>query len=347
MSPNVSVPRRLAMAPSFPEHATPAWRGPYREGVIAVCGELVADLIVRADGTLLPVPGGSPANTALAAARLGLPVQFLGRFGDDVFGEAAWSRLRDAGVDLTGSVSARERSTLAVATTDADGHARYVFWTQGTADWQWTDAELASAPAPATRAVHTASVASWTPPGAAAILGLLTRARAAGLLVSYDPNVRPALLGGESRAIISAMVSQAGLVKVSDEDLAALHPGQPPLTTARQWLALGPAAIVVTAGAEGATVLRADRPPLTVSAPPAHVVDTIGAGDTFTAGLLAALLGAVGDAPDASALLRQMDDEQWTRALRTAATAAAITCSRAGCNPPTRDELEAALATAG
>jgi fructokinase len=315
--------------------------------VLTVCGELVADLIVRDDGTLLPVPGGSPANTAFAAARLGLGVQFLGRFGDDLFGEAAWTRLREAGVDLTGSVSASERSTLAVATTDSEGHARYAFWTQGTADWQWTDAELAGAPAPATRAVHTASVASWTPPGAAAILGLLTRGRAAGMLVSYDPNVRPPLLGGESRAIISAMISQAGLVKVSDEDLAALHPGQPPLTTARQWLALGPSAVVVTAGADGATVLRPDHHPLSVAAPPVAVVDTIGAGDTFTAGLIAALLGHVGEATNAAARLRELDDAAWSQALASAATAAAITCSRAGCDPPTQDELAAELAQQG
>jgi fructokinase len=312
--------------------------------VIAVCGELVADLIVREDGSLLPIPGGSPANTAFAAARLGLPVQFLGRFSDDVFGEAGWERLREAGVDLSASIAALERSTLAVATTDAQGQARYVFWNTGTADWQWTDEELAGAPAPGCRAVHTASVASWTPPGAAAILGLLRRARASGMLVSYDPNIRPALLVPESRSLIMAMVEQAVLVKVSDEDLSAIDASQAPLETARSWLGRGPVAVVVTAGAAGATVLRAGQEPLTVPAPSVAVVDTIGAGDTFTAGLLSALLALLDDAADAAGALSALRDEDWEGALRSAAAAAAITCSRAGCNPPTAQELAAALA---
>jgi fructokinase len=331
------------MTPSsllLPARARP---GPYGASVIAVCGELVADLIVREDGSLLPIPGGSPANTAFAAARLGLPVQFLGRFSDDVFGEAGRARLHEAGVDLGASIAAPERSTLAVATTDAHGHARYVFWTTGTADWQWTDEELAETPAAGCRAVHTASVASWTPPGASAILGLLQRARASGMLVSYDPNIRPALLVPESRDLIMAMVGQAVLVKVSDEDLAAIDPAQAPFDTARSWLGRGPVAVVVTAGASGATVLREGREPLTVPAPPVDVVDTIGAGDTFTAGLLSALLGLMDDAADAAGALKGLREDDWAGALRTAAAAAAITCGRAGCDPPTMPELAAAL----
>jgi fructokinase len=317
---------------------------PYGDRVITVCGELVADLIEQNDGTLLPVPGGSPANTALAVARLGRPVEFLGRFGSDVFGQRARLRLADAGVGLSSSVQATEPSTLAVATTDEQGHAHYAFWTNGTADWQWTDAELAGAPAPSTRVVHTASVASWTPPGAHAVLGMLRRAVASGtVLVSYDPNVRPALLRPESVELVLAMVATATVVKVSDEDLSALAPGQTPLDTARAWLDLGPAAVVVTAGAQGATVVRRGHEAVTVPAPAVAVVDTIGAGDTFTAGLLHALLDLVPADADPRQVLTGLDDDAWAACLRTAATAAGITCTRAGCHPPTADELAAAL----
>jgi fructokinase len=316
--------------------------------VITVCGEMVADLIEQADGTLLPVPGGSPANTALACARLGRPVEFLGRFGADVFGERARQRLLDAGVGLTGSVSAAEPSTLAVATTDDEGHAHYSFWTAGTADWQWTPTELAAAPLAGTRVVHTASVASWTPPGAEVILDLLERSRAVpGTIVSYDPNMRPALLRTESPALVRQMVAAATVVKVSDEDLRVLLPHADPAETARAWLALGPAAVVVTAGARGASVVRADAAPVSVVAPAVAVVDTIGAGDTFTAGLLHALLDLVPEGADAWQAVAALDDEAWRAALRTAATAAGITCTRAGCHPPTAEELSAALQGAG
>lgn len=316
----------------------------YGEQMITVCGELVADLIEQPDGSLRPVPGGSPANTALACARLGADVQFLGRFGSDVFGERARTRLLDNGVRLEGSVAAVEPSTLAVATTDDEGHASYAFWTTGTADWQWTSAELAGAPAPGTRIVHTASVASWTPPGAERIIDMLRRAHDQACLVSYDPNIRAGLMREESPALISRAIATAHVVKVSDEDVASLHPGQPPVEAARSWLALGPALVVMTAGAQGARAMRAGQPDVVVPAADVVVADTIGAGDTFTAGLLTALLGLLGPDADPGAGLAGLSDEQVRTALRTAAAASGITVTRPGCDPPTAEELAAALA---
>jgi fructokinase len=316
--------------------------------VITVCGELVADLIEQPDGTLRPVPGGSPANTALACAHLGRTVQFLGRFGNDVFGQRAWDRLTESGVGLDGSVRAPEPSTLAVATTDADGHAHYSFWTAGTADWQWTTDELAPAPNAGTRAVHTGSVASWTRPGADAIADLLRRTRAPDTtLVSYDPNVRPTLFGADAPDLVREHLRQAHLVKVSDQDLHALEPSLEPIDVARSWLAVGPAMVVVTAGASGAFAVRPHRDPVHVDAPQVQVVDTIGAGDTFTAGLLHAALDLVPADADVDAAIRGLDDDQVAGALRTATTAAAITCTRAGCHPPDAAELAAALAASG
>lgn len=311
--------------------------------MITVCGETVADLIELPDGTLNPVPGGSPANTALACARLGVPVTFLGRFGSDVFGERARARLLDNGVDLTGSVQADEPSTLAVATTDDEGHASYAFWTSGTADWQWTAEELRGQPAAGTRAVHTASVASWTPPGASVVLRMLADAARRDCLVSYDPNIRPALLGPQSMAFIEEAISVAHLVKVSDEDLATLEPDSDPEDTARRWLERGPALVVVTAGAEGARAFRAGRDVVDVPSADVVVADTIGAGDTFTAGLLTALLDMLADGVPPSAGLTALSDAQVETALRTAAAASGITVTRPGCDPPTAAELRAAL----
>lgn len=315
----------------------------YGGAVITVCGEMVADLIEQPDGTLHPVAGGSPANTALACARLGAEVEFLGRFGNDVFGERARARLVDNGVGLHASVDAAEPSTLAVATTDDAGHASYAFWTSGTADWQWTDDELAGAPDPSARAVHTASVASWTPPGAEAIIAMLARARSVGCLVSYDPNIRPALMREESPELIRAALSTAHVVKVSDEDVVALHPGADPVESARAWLDLGPSLVVVTAGGDGARAMRRGHEDVVVPSADVVVADTIGAGDTFTAGLLTALLDLLPVGTDPATSLAQLTDDDVATALRAAAAAAGITVTRAGCDPPTAAELAAAL----
>lgn len=318
--------------------------------MITVCGEMVADLIEQPDGLLRPVPGGSPANTALACARLGVAVQFLGRFGHDPFGDRARRRLLDAGVGLEGSVDADEPSTLAVATTDPDGHARYAFWTIGTADWQWSPGELAQAPATGTRVLHTASLASWTPPGAHVIADMAHRARSRGVMVSYDPNVRPSLLGDEARTLVRRAVRLAHVVKVSDDDLRVLHPSEDPLDVARRWLEDGPAVVVVTAGVQGAVALRRGRSDVAVPGARVTVADTIGAGDTFTAGLLVGLLEELpAEMPDptpdrdaAVAALDALDDDGLARALGVAAAAAGITVTRHGCDPPTMDEVRTA-----
>jgi fructokinase len=311
--------------------------------VITVCGELVADLIEQPNGTLRPVPGGSPANTALACARLGRDVQFLGRFGNDVFGRRARARLEENGVRLDGSIDAAEPSTLAVATTDDEGHAHYAFWTQGTSDWQWTAEELSGHPSPGTRAVHTASVASWTPPGAAEIISMLRRASNQGCLVTYDPNIRPALLRDKSHALIADAIATAHVVKVSDEDVATLHPGENPFMAARAWLERGPRLVVVTAGADGARAYRPGRPEITVPSATVVVADTIGAGDTFTAGLLTALLDLLPTDSTPATGLDGLTDENVATALRAAAAASGITVTRPGCDPPTAAELQAVL----
>ena len=161
--------------------------------MITVCGETVADLVAQPDGDYRAYPGGSPANVALALARLGETTTFAGRLGPDVFGRRMRDHLVSNGVDPRHLVEAAQPSTLAVVSFDDQRRATYDFWTDGTADWQWSDGDLAQHPAGGVVAFHTGSLASWTAPGDAALAHLFARGRAAGTCtLSYDPNVRPA-----------------------------------------------------------------------------------------------------------------------------------------------------------
>jgi fructokinase len=307
--------------------------------MIVICGEALVDLVPDRVAPMRYVasPGGGPANTAVAVSRLGTPVSMLARLSADGFGRQIRSHLVDNGVDVSSAVSAAEPSSIAVATVAADGGAEYRFLVTGTADWGWTDAELSRLPT-GTVAVHSGSIALALAPGAAAVERMLGRARATAT-VSIDPNVRPALIAdlAAHRDRIERCVAIADLVKVSREDLDALHPGERATDVARRWARSGPALVVVTNGASGASgITAADE--LTRPAEPVAVVDTIGAGDTFAGGLLDWLHRA-GRLGGRLARLSAPDVEA---ALRHASRAAAITCSRPGADPPYRAELEPA-----
>lgn len=252
--------------------------------MIAVLGECVADAFAdRRAGelTLRVLPGGGPANTAAALARLGTRVRFLGRLSGDVFGELFRERL--AGVDLSYAIDAGEPSTLAVASLDEDGKARYSFHAEGTADWQWAEAELGGAALDGMRCLHTGSLALVRPPGREAVEAFAAAA-AARVTVSVDPNVRPSLADREAYAV-ERWCAFADVLRLSDEDLEFLRPGEPVERVCDGWHEAGARLVVVTKGAEGALVsLGGER--VTVPAVKVDVVDTVGAGDAFTAGLL-------------------------------------------------------------
>jgi fructokinase len=313
--------------------------------MITVCGEVVTDLVAHDNGVYRAHPGGSPANVAVALARLGDDVSFAGRIGADVFGRAMRTHLESNGVDPRHLVRATQPSTLAVVSFDDQRRAAYDFWTEGTADWQWSATDLAIHPAADVVAFHTGSLASWTPPGSAALLDVFRRARSTGkCTLSYDPNVRARLLGdvASARVRIEAMASLAHVVKVSDEDLAWLFPGEDVLEVARRWVTLGPELVVVTLGAGGAlAVRRGSESSLEELGRAVSVVDTIGAGDTFTAGLLHSLGQADALGQDPATRLAALSERTLRGILRTACAAAALTCTRPGCDPPTRAELDA------
>ncbi|WP_329275257.1 carbohydrate kinase family protein [Streptomyces sp. NBC_00691] len=299
-----------------------------------VIGECVAD-IVRApagSGAADRVhPGGSPANVAYGLGRLGRDVTLLTQLADDPTGRLIEAHLKNAGVRLeAGDVP--ERTPSAVVGLDADGRASYTF------DIAWT--LKSGAPAgPAPRHVHIGSIAAVTAPGAAAVLAETERLRERAT-VSYDPNVRPALMGEHGAAVtrVERCVALGDVVKASDEDLSWLYPGEDPRSVAARWLALGPALVLVTLGAAGSFAVTRHRT-VAVEAPPVTVVDTVGAGDSFMSAVLDTLAGRERDA------LGALGAEYLAGLLGTASAAAAVTVSRAGAQPPDRAELDAARET--
>ncbi|MFF4781541.1 carbohydrate kinase family protein [Streptomyces griseorubiginosus] len=302
--------------------------------MIIVAGEALIDLVPQGRGALAslkPALGGGPYNTAVALGRLGSPTAFCSRVSLDAFGEALLDGLREAGVDVSAVQRGTEPTTLAVASIDDGGSAAYSFYVDGTAD------RLFTAPAAlptGTRAVSFGTCSLVLEPGASAYEELLRASAAQGVFTALDPNIRAGLIPDADayRARFKSWLPSVSLLKLSEED--ALWLGGTP----QEWLAAGPSAVVITHGGDGLSVFTRDGSALPVPGEKVDVVDTIGAGDTVNAALLHGLAALDALSPAALAALR-VDD--WTRLLRFAARAAAITCSRAGAEPPYAAEVGA------
>ncbi|MEU4466475.1 carbohydrate kinase [Streptomyces sp. NPDC024017] len=312
---------------------------------ITVLGECVADAFAEPASAsnelaLRVLPGGGPANTAVSLARLGTPARFLARLSGDVFGRLFRAHLETSGVDLSSAVQAAEPSTLAVAELDAQGQAAFSFHAQNTADWQWTAEELARVDLSATACVHTGSLALVQQPGAAVVEDFLAAA-APHATISIDPNVRPLLVHPDVyRARLTHWCGLADVLRLSEDDLELLLPGTPPEEACDIWHAAGARLVVITRGGDGALAsLAGER--VEVPAVETTVADTVGAGDSFTAGLLHHLgvRGLLGGR------LTETRLDDIADACRFAVRVAALTCSVAGPNPPWQSQLEQ-LATA-
>ncbi|UPT40243.1 MULTISPECIES: carbohydrate kinase [Streptomyces] len=302
---------------------------------LLVVGECVADIVRLPDRAARVHPGGSPANVAYGLARLGHRAVLLTQLGPDGNGRLIREHLASGGVDVRTDGSTAPTPSAAV-TLDGSGQASYAF------DVSWTLAPVAVEPAPGH--VHTGSIGAVVEPGSTTVLDIVRAARATAT-VSYDPNVRPALMGDHAEAVrrVEECVGLSDLVKASDEDLEWLYPGEDPQRVAARWLGRGPAFVLVTRGGAGAlAVLPGGH--ITVRAPAVDVVDTVGAGDAFMSGTLHALAahGLLG--PGARDRLHAVDRDTVTDVLRHAVASAAVTVSRAGANPPGADELREALA---
>jgi fructokinase len=321
--------------------------------VIVVAGEALIDLLpsdfrarrgagdALASGglpTLLPRLGGGPYNTALALGRLGCRTAFCSRVSTDRFGEALLATLRSAGVDTRLVQRGPEPSTLAVTDIGTDGSARYTFYVEGTADRLFT---LPGQLPEETRALALGTCSLVLEPGATAYEKLMRREAARGVFVALDPNVRTGLIPDPNayRARFRSWLPSVGLLKLSVEDAEWLADGTGPEAAVREWIAAGVPAVVLTHGAAGLTVHTGAGGRVPVPAVQVDVVDTIGAGDTVVAALLHRL--AAHDALS-RATVAALGTDDWRDILGFAARAAAVTCSRAGAEPPYAQELNGA-----
>lgn len=286
-----------------------------------VIGEALVDIVHAADGTTVEHAGGSAANVAVALSRLGRPVRFATAWADDARGRMLAEHLARAAVELATDPVVLERTATAAATIGADGAASYDF------DLEW---RLGPVEPGQPVAVHVCSIGVLLEPGAGQVLELLGGLRGT-TTISYDVNARPAITGTGPDVVarVERTAAAADLVKASDEDLATLYPALDVDAAARHLLALGPTAVVVTRGGEGATWVDATRA-VEVASLPVEVADTIGAGDTFGAAVVDALWGRPLDG---------LSTSEVEEVLAHAARAAAVTVSRPGADPPYRSEL--------
>jgi fructokinase len=309
--------------------------------VIVVAGEALIDLVPQepagSGGTggtaglaaLAPRLGGGPYNTAVALGRLGSSVAFCSRISADAFGDALVDGLRTAGVEVSYVQRGTEPTTLAVASIGADGSAGYSFYVEGTADRLFTAPERLPDDV---RAVSFGTCSLVLEPGASAYEELMRREAARGVCTALDPNIRAGLIPDADayRARFKSWLPSVSLLKLSEDDASWLG------GTPREWLASGPAAVVITRGGKGLTVFTRDGGEWSVPGEQVDVVDTIGAGDTVNAALLHGL--SARDALSARSL-SALGADSWGEVLHFAARAAAVTVSRAGAEPPYAAEL--------
>ncbi len=304
---------------------------------IAVIGEAVIDRFISHDSHR-DVIGGSGLNTAVAARRAGADAYWFTRTAPDTNGKILATYATEEGVLQSSHIQGKEPASLVEVYLQPDGQPRYKFALEGAVDWQWTLDELAGLKD--FEMIQVGSLSAVLDPGASFLAQTITELKSGSTppLITYDPNARPSAASDDSHADlmkkrINKMVTLADLVKVSDEDLAWISPNQEPEETARAWSLMGPKMVVMTRGADGAIAFQNGEEICSVPGVSVKVVDTVGAGDTFMAWIVAQIANTF----DAKIPTHPSDV---TRLLSIAAKAASITCSREGCKPPFASEID-------
>lgn len=306
--------------------------------MILCCGEALIDMLPGKDGqdsgSFHPYPGGAVYNTAIALGRLGAPVGLFTGLSTDFFGEMLQDHLQASGVDLSLLHYADKPSTLAFVQLQ-DGQARYVFYDENTAGRTLSLSDIPSLP-PRTSALFFGGIYLAQEPCGTTFETFMTRTYRDAVTM-FDPNIRPGFIADETayRARLDRMLACADIIKLSDEDLAWINGNISIESWAQGWLDRNASLVVVTRGDKGAIAYGRDA---TVETDPIRVsvADTVGAGDTFNAGLLASL--------QAQGLLskraiRTLSEQAISQALSLATRAAAVTVSRPGANPPWQEEV--------
>ncbi|ETX29887.1 carbohydrate kinase family protein [Roseivivax isoporae] len=300
--------------------------------MILCCGESLIDMLPResaaGEPAFAPYAGGAVFNTAIALGRLGAPSGFFGGVSNDLFGQMLASGLEQSRVDTRHCARSDRPTTLAFVTL-TDGHAQYAFYDENTAGRMLDPADLPIL-GDEVAALFFGGISLVSEPAADTYAALAER-EAGRRVVMIDPNVRPGFIrdAARYRARLSAMLGRADIVKVSDEDMSWLD------VTPESLISGGAALVLVTRGAEGADMATAAGT-TRIPAESATVVDTVGAGDTFNAGLLCGLWR---DGLLTREALRAAHPAALEPAVRLGGRAAAVTVSRAGANPPWDHEL--------
>lgn len=278
------------------------------------------------------VVGGGPANTAKALARLGRSVEFIGGISSDHYGDQIAQEMRSAKVGLTLSHFSKDPTAIAQVTLDEEGIASYLFTIDKTATFDFTADWLPNPSRSKIEALHIGSLATIVEPGSLALFEWAMRVAEFAPVV-FDPNVRTAYLADRPRylASVEKWISISTFVKASDDDLAWLYPDQESVDVAKNWIHTGVEVVVITRGAKGLMAVTANEV-IEVSSVLVDVVDTVGAGDTVGAVIVDAIVEHG---------ILNLRGELLRKALNCAALAAAITCSRAGAEPPTKSEIQA------
>lgn len=307
--------------------------------MLVTFGEALVDMIEMPDGRFAATLGGAVCNFAQAAARLQLPVAYLNPLSADSFGNGFHAMLRQAGVQLAIEARSACPTSLAIVTLDGDGSPSYAFHREQVADRDITPEQACAALPAAMRLFHTGGLA-LVPADLEATLAIALVAAGRGALVSIDANLRPLAcpdLAAYAAGVRRAM-GHADILKVSEEDLHYLgYTAMAPLDAARQLLAaLDVKLIALTLGAQGAILLSRQACVTIPATPGIRVLDTVGCGDCFLAGLIASL--ARQDMLDADALAGA-GAEVLEQAGRHAVATASLNAMRAGCNPPSAAEV--------
>jgi fructokinase len=305
-----------------------------------VCGEALIDLIKQPNGSWIAHNGGGPLNTAKALAQLGEPTEFLGRISKDTFGNQLLAEINHYGVGTKYLISAAEPTSMAVVQLDATGSASYSFYLTQTSNFSWQTAELPTQIADL-QAIHIGTLALVIPPSDSILLNWFNELDQRPL-VMIDLNVRPSVIPDsiDYRIKLEPWLEFADVLKVSEEDLLFLYPDQGWQEVANILLKRYPISLIsVTLGSSGAALVTRD---LVVfeNAPKVNVIDTVGAGDTFSAALLHKFekLGLL-----SKGSLADINSDQLQTVLHFAVNAAALSCTKAGAVPPTLHEIESFL----